>query len=536
MKTARDMLLLAWVAVLLAIVVRMSALGASGGAPATGSITLVGPICFIAAWALCLIAVLYAALDIRRVRRAVSKSLAGESLGAPNFAAQGADEAPLALAPPMALPMAAIRGAGEFPSPVIGRAALGFALSSFICPLLIVPAAWWCLTGIVRSAGQPAYYGGLGRCIVGSLVWLPAAGLWIMAFSMGLSGAMDRTSRAACQDNLHKIGVALRVYGFQHGGALPASLDELVANGSLSRDVLICPTERGRGVNCSYAYIGGLEMGRGEVLLAFAESCRHGGRTPVLLSDGAAMLASPADLRALRSSTEFQVTARRTAAHIDDVIDAGEASAASSALTGYLDPIIESMEKAAASGQGETAICMRVVAGRTREMRALAIAYFDAAGKFTDAGSIEPLTLRSRAALRERLALLATARSRHGEYMKFLTSYSDELPKALADAGISPAGVQRLAARMSQMNMDQGREVQVEEGNVLELADRALRLLDRTWETTEITDNGTVQFETDEQVEAWRGILQRIDDAHQRQDQAQKVLRETLKRNVLGNP
>jgi hypothetical protein len=67
------------------------------------------------------------------------------------------------------------------------------------------------------------------------------------------SGGMERALQAACQANLHNIGVSLMVYAEANRELLPRSLDELRAD--LSGGVSKCPKLQKQNIQDGYVYL-----------------------------------------------------------------------------------------------------------------------------------------------------------------------------------------------------------------------------------------------------------------------------------------
>ena len=74
--------------------------------------------------------------------------------------------------------------------------------------------------------------------VVGGLV----AYLLYLAVSPSVHRAREAGRRASCGTNLMQIGSSLLLYANRNGGRFPNALEDLVANGTLPPELLICPS------------------------------------------------------------------------------------------------------------------------------------------------------------------------------------------------------------------------------------------------------------------------------------------------------
>src|ERR1700743_2071861 len=78
------------------------------------------------------------------------------------------------------------------------------------------------------------------------LVFLLLLFLGVMLFGTiynpGAGRSREQANRVKCQSNLRQIGVALRMDANSHEGALPNSLDEVLANEDIDARSFVCPS------------------------------------------------------------------------------------------------------------------------------------------------------------------------------------------------------------------------------------------------------------------------------------------------------
>jgi hypothetical protein len=91
-----------------------------------------------------------------------------------------------------------------------------------------------------RKAGAGLTAGRMAVLIVvgGGLV----AYLLYLAVSPSVHRAREASRRASCSTNLMQIGSSLLLHANRNGGRFPDALEDLVANGTLPAELLICPS------------------------------------------------------------------------------------------------------------------------------------------------------------------------------------------------------------------------------------------------------------------------------------------------------
>lgn len=125
-----------------------------------------------------------------------------------------------------------------------------------------------------------------------------------VAFAPSVHRARETGRRATCASNLQQLGMALQVHANGAGGRFPDSLDALVLGGTVTADLLVCPSSGdteapgatfpeqaaslAKGGHQSYVYLGrGLTLTAARQPLAYEALPHHDGAgVHVLYSDG----------------------------------------------------------------------------------------------------------------------------------------------------------------------------------------------------------------------------------------------------------
>jgi hypothetical protein len=153
-----------------------------------------------------------------------------------------------------------------------------------------------------RRPGEGMTPGRMALLVLGVLAVLMLGAY--AAFRPAINRAREASRRAACAANLQQIGMALQFYASQSGGRFPDSLDAVVLDGSISADMLVCPSSNdtvapgttpaeqvanlAKGGHQSYVYVGGgLTVTGVRQALAYEPLHHHGGGgINVLYTDG----------------------------------------------------------------------------------------------------------------------------------------------------------------------------------------------------------------------------------------------------------
>jgi len=126
-----------------------------------------------------------------------------------------------------------------------------------------------------------------------------------------------------CQDNLHKIASAMRLYADQNEGHFPDRLESILASGQLTADALVCPAASGDtvapgataqeklahlrdGRHISYEYVGQelTTRSKPECVLLYEEPDRHEPGMWVVFVDGRVQFIG--DVEAAKASRRLQ--------------------------------------------------------------------------------------------------------------------------------------------------------------------------------------------------------------------------------------
>ncbi len=112
--------------------------------------------------------------------------------------------------------------------------------------------------------------------------------------------AKDRAEMVACQTQLRNLGVTLTSMAAGSGGKFPASLDALVADGTVSAKQAHCPSRKGK----RYVYVAGQTTNApGDNLLLYEDAPVHGGKCNVLYVNGRVEALTPEQLQAALERT-----------------------------------------------------------------------------------------------------------------------------------------------------------------------------------------------------------------------------------------
>ena len=159
-----------------------------------------------------------------------------------------------------------------------------------ICPVVGSIAA--IITGIIalnRTSAEPRRYGGRGMAIGG----IVCGGMGLLLTPMmaaimlpSLSRARELSKRLVCASNLKGIGTILLIYENDHPGQGAPTLDDLVAQGDLVPDQLVCPSS---GLNTTNYVIvpGAVGSGDRNAIMAYEPKSNHGDEGGnILFADG----------------------------------------------------------------------------------------------------------------------------------------------------------------------------------------------------------------------------------------------------------
>ncbi len=154
-------------------------------------------------------------------------------------------------------------------------------------------------TGAMRGGHKSLAVAGVSLGAGGLVLGL----FMLLLVSPVMADARDKANRARCQSNLEAIAVALTGYAQSHGGRYPDSLADLVADGSLAPESLVCtathdtPAAGASNVakavalsqpgHASYVYSGkGLTLtSPADAVLAYEPLADHGDGLHVLFCD-----------------------------------------------------------------------------------------------------------------------------------------------------------------------------------------------------------------------------------------------------------
>ena len=149
------------------------------------------------------------------------------------------------------------------PPQVEGRKSSALAVGALILGIGgIVPClgALLGVTGIVlgivalakNAGGKGLAVGGSVAGIVGMIIGQVLATSMLVRYP--LLRAREQAKQALCGGNLNAIGKAIAMYGIENQDAFPPDLDVLIAEGTVIRKMLQCPSvERNR--RCDYFYL-----------------------------------------------------------------------------------------------------------------------------------------------------------------------------------------------------------------------------------------------------------------------------------------
>ena len=216
--------------------------------------------------------------------------------------------APYSLIPPR-------RSAREEGAPAPRRRRSGWAIASLVCGLLailipVIPGLLAIFFGLIAlhrahdddENNDTVAMGGITIGVMGMLI---NGGVLFAYILPNIRQHQSSTQHARCQDNLHKIASAMRLYADQNDGHFPDRLESILASGQLSADALVCPAASGdtvspgatpkeqlanlrNGRHISYEYVGQTltTHSRAESVLLYEEPDRHEPGMWVLFVDG----------------------------------------------------------------------------------------------------------------------------------------------------------------------------------------------------------------------------------------------------------
>lgn len=101
---------------------------------------------------------------------------------------------------------------------------------------LLALVSLWEVRRQADRLGRSLAVGAVAIALVGS-----GMNLWFVEAAPGLREKDELAARMECRDNLLDIAAALKAYRAAHAGAPPERLDELVAQGLLKPERLLCP-------------------------------------------------------------------------------------------------------------------------------------------------------------------------------------------------------------------------------------------------------------------------------------------------------
>jgi hypothetical protein len=121
-----------------------------------------------------------------------------------------------------------------------------------LCAGVLSALVFWETRGRANVAGRALATGGLAIGLMGG-----AVNAWFAAEVPRIQDRAQTAARAACQENLSRIGLTLQAYARRHGGRWPDRLAELAGEGLLEPASLRCPGCRiEEGAACTYFYVG----------------------------------------------------------------------------------------------------------------------------------------------------------------------------------------------------------------------------------------------------------------------------------------
>ena len=178
-------------------------------------------------------------------------------------------------------------------------ASLVLGILGFLCGLPAIPGlilGIMALRRINRSAGR---LGGNGLAIGGIVTSGIALVIAVLAAMLmpALAGGRGGPLKAPSINNLHNIGIALKMYQMDWPGQYPSSLAELCSDYLRDESILVDPADEGpvplgdRGFPCSYEFVGSLPAARlrpGVIVCYTRTGINPAGRT-VLRADGSVM-------------------------------------------------------------------------------------------------------------------------------------------------------------------------------------------------------------------------------------------------------
>jgi len=100
------------------------------------------------------------------------------------------------------------------------------------------------VTPLLSYSIQPRKRSWFSRWFLRLLVLSGVLAVVVSVLLPGLCGAREPANRIRCANNLRQIALAAMMYARDHGGAFPATMQELVATEELGASVFECPSDR----------------------------------------------------------------------------------------------------------------------------------------------------------------------------------------------------------------------------------------------------------------------------------------------------
>ncbi|MDP6106959.1 MAG: hypothetical protein QGI33_00795 [Candidatus Brocadiia bacterium] len=124
---------------------------------------------------------------------------------------------------------------------------------------------------IVRITGNPLKRKGRGLAVAGICVSV-ASLLTFLAIELSIDVGVDSKGRVpsvACRSHLRNVGLGVLMYADDNQDVLPESLTDLVDQGYVTPEPLICPSDTSPmwiGYQCSFDYLGELSISEVEMV------------------------------------------------------------------------------------------------------------------------------------------------------------------------------------------------------------------------------------------------------------------------------
>lgn len=140
------------------------------------------------------------------------------------------------------------------------------------------------LLGVVGALGDMTQMSAGGTVAVGAV----AAGIMMPA----LARARGEARKAVCKSNVKQLGLGIMMYTMDYDENLPQKLEDLYDDYISADNIFVCPTdtspmEIGKGLKCSYHYVGRLsKLTDPSVIILYDKRGSHDGGRNVLFYDG----------------------------------------------------------------------------------------------------------------------------------------------------------------------------------------------------------------------------------------------------------